>query len=99
LKISPKFYRPYKVTKIKRNNRYDVVKVEQGEGLEQTSTAADFMKPYPVHSSGTEDWSGWPSAGHLDGVRNARSLDGNERHSDNKKEEKLERILDHSFVS
>jgi len=40
LKISSKFYGPYKVTKVKRNNRYDVIKVGQGEGPERTSTAA-----------------------------------------------------------
>jgi len=86
LKISPKIYGPYKVTKVKRNNRYDVIKVGQGEGPERTSTAADLMKPYPVHSSGTEDWSGWPNAGSLDGVDGARSLEGGVRHGEETKD-------------
>lgn len=62
LKISKKFYEPYKVTKVKRNNRYDVIKVEDGDGPDRTSTAADFMKPYSIYSSGTEEVAEWPNS-------------------------------------
>lgn len=54
IKISPKFYGSYEVTKVKRGDRYEVARVGQGDGPERTSTAADFMKPYPMPTSGTE---------------------------------------------
>ncbi|XP_076674658.1 uncharacterized protein LOC143372393 [Andrena cerasifolii] len=55
LKIEPKFLGPYKVVKVKRNNRYEVVRIGESEGPGITSTAADYMKPYLGTSSGSED--------------------------------------------
>nr|XP_012151023.1 PREDICTED: uncharacterized protein LOC105663868 [Megachile rotundata] len=55
LKIKAKFLGPYKVTKIKRNNKYEVVRIEDREGPRLTSTSADFMKRYGSISSGDEE--------------------------------------------
>lgn len=55
LKIKAKFLGPYKVTKTKRNDRYEVVRMGDGEGPSITSTSADFMKPYGGISSGNEE--------------------------------------------
>lgn len=46
LKIKQKYLGPYSVTKVKRNNRYEVARVGDSEGPMMTSTAADFMKAY-----------------------------------------------------
>ena len=46
LKLRPKFLGPYEVTKVKPNDRYDVKKVGNHEGLITTSTAADHMKAW-----------------------------------------------------
>lgn len=55
LKLKPKFLGPYKVTKVKRNNRYDVEKIDsQAEGPNKTSTAADHMKAWPDYASDSE---------------------------------------------
>lgn len=48
LKLRPKFLGPYQVTKVKRNDRYDVQKVGCHEGPNLTSSAADFMKRWTV---------------------------------------------------
>ena len=48
LKLKPKFFGPYQVVKIKRNDRYDVEKMDREcEGPHRTSTSADFMKRWP----------------------------------------------------
>ena len=47
LKLIPKYLGPYRITKIKRNDRYDVEKVDVNtSGPLRTSTAADHMKPW-----------------------------------------------------
>lgn len=46
MKLKPHFLGPYRITKVKRNDRYDVEKVTTGEGPMKTSTSADNMKPY-----------------------------------------------------
>jgi len=46
LKLRSKFLGPYRVTKVKPNDRYDVEKVGIHEGPMITSTAADHMKPW-----------------------------------------------------
>lgn len=46
-KVKPKNIGPYKITKIKANDRYNVEKIGCHEGPGQTSTAADNMKPWP----------------------------------------------------
>ncbi|XP_037297451.1 uncharacterized protein K02A2.6-like [Manduca sexta] len=48
MKIKPKYLGPYRITKVKRFDRYDVEKVDQStEGPNKTSTAADLMKQWP----------------------------------------------------
>lgn len=44
LKLRIRFYGPYKITKVKPNDRYDVVKIGDHEGPNLTSSAADHMK-------------------------------------------------------
>lgn len=43
-KLASEFLGPYKVTKVKRNNRYDVEKVADFDGPKKTSTSCDNMK-------------------------------------------------------
>lgn len=48
LKLRPKYLGPYRVTKVKRNDRYDVEKLDtHNEGPGRTSTSADQMKRWP----------------------------------------------------
>lgn len=47
LKLKSKYFGPYRVTKVKPHNTYDVIKVSDGEGPKQTSTCAEFIKPWP----------------------------------------------------
>lgn len=46
MKFANKFLGPYRVIKVLRNNRYVVRKVGECEGPQETSTAADYMKPW-----------------------------------------------------
>lgn len=46
LKLRINFLGPYKVTKVKLNDRYDVEKIGDVDGPERTSTSADHMKPW-----------------------------------------------------
>lgn len=50
LKLKSKYLGPYKISKVKRNDRYEVVRVIDGEGPAITSTAADYMKPFNCRS-------------------------------------------------
>ncbi|KAG5893651.1 hypothetical protein JTB14_028806 [Gonioctena quinquepunctata] len=50
-KIQRKFLGPYEVTKMKPNDRYDVVKVGHHEGPVRTSTCAELMKPWVDNQS------------------------------------------------
>nr|XP_012143384.1 PREDICTED: uncharacterized protein LOC105662797 [Megachile rotundata] len=63
LKIKKKFLGPYRVSRVKRNNRYEVIRIGDDEGPKITSTASDYMKPYLDLSSGTEDRSGTAECG------------------------------------
>lgn len=47
LKLRPKFWGPYEVTKVQPNDRYQVKKNGIHEGSHITSSSADFMKPWP----------------------------------------------------
>ena len=47
-KLKPKFLGPYRVSKVKRNDRYEVIREGGDEGPRITSTAVDHMKPYVV---------------------------------------------------
>ncbi|KAG5867576.1 hypothetical protein JTB14_033256 [Gonioctena quinquepunctata] len=51
IKIQRKFLGPYEVTKMKPNDRYDVVKVGHHEGPLRTSTCAEFMVPWVDNQS------------------------------------------------
>jgi hypothetical protein len=46
LKLANKYLGPYEIVKILRNNRYIVRKVGNHEGPWETSTAADYIKPW-----------------------------------------------------
>ncbi|KMQ83277.1 blastopia polyprotein [Lasius niger] len=46
MKLRPKFFGPYEIVKVKSNDRYEVKKIGQHEGPNQTSTAADHMKSW-----------------------------------------------------
>lgn len=46
LKFAGKFLGPYEIVKALRNNRYVVRKIGEHEGPMQTSTVADFIKPW-----------------------------------------------------
>lgn len=58
-KLYPKFLGPYQITKVKRNDRYDVSRIRDWEGPRCTSTSADCMKPWGnlsrSISSGSDD--------------------------------------------
>ncbi|KZC07934.1 hypothetical protein WN55_10080 [Dufourea novaeangliae] len=54
LKLRKKYLGPYQVTRVKGNNRYEVVRVGEGEGPKITSTAADYMKTYLCNTPGTK---------------------------------------------
>lgn len=45
-KLLPKFLGPYIIVNCKNNNRYDLLKVGDGEGPKKTSSSADLMKPW-----------------------------------------------------
>lgn len=46
LKFASKYLGPYRVEKILRNDRFIVYKVGEHEGPQQTSTSAEYMKPW-----------------------------------------------------
>ena len=46
LKFCAKFFGPYKITQVLRNDRYLVQKMGQEEGPRRTSTSVDNMKPW-----------------------------------------------------
>lgn len=46
LKIKKKFLGPYKISQVNGNNRYEVIRIGDGDGPKMTSTAADYMKPF-----------------------------------------------------
>lgn len=49
LKLKGKYLGPYKVVKVKRNDRYDVEKIDIAtEGPNRTSSSADHMKRWPT---------------------------------------------------
>ncbi|KAL0881567.1 hypothetical protein ABMA27_001398 [Loxostege sticticalis] len=48
LKLKPKFYGPYRVTKVLGRDRYEVEKIDRGkEGPMRTTSAVDCMKRWP----------------------------------------------------
>ncbi|KOC59904.1 hypothetical protein WH47_10546, partial [Habropoda laboriosa] len=63
LKIKKKYLGPYKVTCVKGNNRYEVIRIDEGEGSKVTSSSADYMKAYNIGSSRTEETAGMAECG------------------------------------
>ncbi|GFW75356.1 transposon Tf2-9 polyprotein [Trichonephila clavipes] len=49
LKLRPKYFGPYEVTKVSKHDRYEVQKIGQHEGPNVTSTSADKMKKWCTH--------------------------------------------------
>ncbi|XP_029158483.1 uncharacterized protein LOC114930814, partial [Nylanderia fulva] len=45
LKFAAKYFGPYRIKRVLRNDRYIVQKIGEGEGPRMTSSAADHMKP------------------------------------------------------
>lgn len=54
LKLKRKFLGPYKITKIKPNDTYDVCREGYHEGPKQTSTCAEYMKPWQLDNPTSE---------------------------------------------
>lgn len=48
LKLAPKYFGPYRVTQVKRGDRYQVDRVVGGDGPQRTHTSADYMKAWPT---------------------------------------------------
>lgn len=46
LKLAAKYLGPYEIVRVLRNDRYNVRTVGEHEGPFQTSSAADYMKPW-----------------------------------------------------
>ncbi|GFW13026.1 hypothetical protein TNCV_3329581 [Trichonephila clavipes] len=53
LKLKQKYLGPYKVTKVKHNDTYDVEKCDFVDGPSKTSTCAEFMKLWPDQTNST----------------------------------------------
>lgn len=58
LKIKTPYLDPYRISQVKGNDRYEVVKIGAGEGPTITTSAADYMKAYKRFPSGTEGEAG-----------------------------------------
>lgn len=54
-KLAAKFLGPYRVTKVKRNDRYDVIKEGNHEGPKITSTGVENMKRWCHNSSESDE--------------------------------------------
>ncbi|KAJ0174972.1 hypothetical protein K1T71_009113 [Dendrolimus kikuchii] len=61
-KLNPKYLGPYKIIEKKKNDRYVVRKIGNGEGPMNTTSSADLMKPWSdgdedevSHSSGSDE--------------------------------------------
>lgn len=52
LKLKTKFISPYKITKVKTNNTYDVEHVGGHAGLRQISTCTEYMKLWSIPCPG-----------------------------------------------
>ncbi|GFV01929.1 transposon Ty3-I Gag-Pol polyprotein [Trichonephila clavipes] len=53
LKLKQKYLGPYKTTKVKHNDTYDVEKCDFVDGPSKTSTCAEFMKLWPNQTNST----------------------------------------------
>ncbi|XP_036332219.1 obscurin [Rhagoletis pomonella] len=52
-KLKPKFLGPYQITKSKGNNSYDVRKLKNSEGPINSTSCAEYMKPWAKDSDAT----------------------------------------------
>ncbi|XP_076383359.1 uncharacterized protein LOC143260735 [Megalopta genalis] len=57
-KLKAKFLGPNRVSGVRRNDKYEVIRVGGSEGSRITTTAVDCMKPYDVNSSENEEYAG-----------------------------------------
>ncbi|XP_015514359.2 uncharacterized protein LOC107220321 [Neodiprion lecontei] len=55
LKFASKFLGPYEISRVLRHDRYLVRKVGEHEGPQQTSTAADHVKPWVEYEDSEDD--------------------------------------------
>lgn len=55
LKLAPKFLGPYEIIRVLRNHRYALRKIGEHEGPFETSSAADFMKPWISDEDNNEE--------------------------------------------
>ncbi|KAM8714749.1 hypothetical protein ACLKA7_001155 [Drosophila subpalustris] len=55
LKLKAKFLGPYQVVKVKHNNSYDVQKVGNSDGPKNTTTCAEYMKPWSIGGDDDDD--------------------------------------------
>lgn len=52
-KLKPRYLGPYKITKVKLCDRYEVEKIGLNEGPNNTSSSTDYMKAWPTFMSET----------------------------------------------
>lgn len=57
-KIKPKFIGPYRIVRVGCNDRYDVERLDAGEGPRKTSTCADHMKVWANNGASIASASG-----------------------------------------
>lgn len=57
-KVHPSFLGPYRVTKAKKNDRFEVERLGDGAGPKNTATSPDFMKLWMTFDEETEESSG-----------------------------------------
>ncbi|GBN56301.1 hypothetical protein AVEN_201695-1 [Araneus ventricosus] len=50
LKLKPKYFGPYSITRAKGGNTYDVIKEGNHEGPNFTTTCAEYLKPWNTMS-------------------------------------------------
>ncbi|KAM8708298.1 hypothetical protein ACLKA7_015293 [Drosophila subpalustris] len=55
LKLKAKFLGPYQVVKVKHSNSYDVQKVGNSDGPKNTTTCAEYMKPWSIGGDDDDD--------------------------------------------
>nr|XP_017029299.1 uncharacterized protein LOC108079465 [Drosophila kikkawai] len=55
LKLKPKYLGPYEIVKVKHNNAYDVQKVGNSDGPKNSSTCAEYLKPWSIHDANDKE--------------------------------------------
>lgn len=70
-KIKSKFVGPYRVTRVGCNDRYDVERLDTGEGPRKTTKSADYMKLWPAGDTNSESGTDSSQDGRFVGIRTA----------------------------